>query len=138
MQAQARVIVASLVGLVTLAAVAFAVHLSLDPRNYFFYAGEDRSRWAYDPWGMALFGAVMVAEATVLLAAVIAPRPSALWQRCLLGLVVLWPWAVVSTMAALHMPLHVLFHHLWVWSLVAALVLILAISGLGRLWQGPR
>lgn len=59
-----------MVAVATTAAAMFAVRLSLDPANYFFYAGQDRSSGTYGPWGVALVCVAMVVEVVVFLAAV--------------------------------------------------------------------
>lgn len=129
-----RTIIAGIVTLATLAAIAFAVYLSLDPGNYFFYEPEDRAKWHYEPGSVAIICFLMLAESLVTLAALISPKPRELWLRCLLGLCLLGPWTLVSTMFFVHMPMYVLFRHLWVWLLVISLVLVGAASGIRQLF----
>ena len=113
----------------TLGAMAFTIRLSLDPNNYFFHRGEDRATWVYDPRHVALITGLMLVEAACAGAALFSPWPRAMWLRCLLSLLVLAPWALTVTPFVIHMPLYVLFHHLWVW----LLVLMLVLSALGSL-----
>jgi len=134
MQHRTRKITTATVALATLAAVGFAVYLSLDPDNYFFYGPDDRAKWVYHPGSVAFVCSFMLAEAALTLLALIASRPQALWLRCLLGLALLGPWALLSTMAVMHVPVYTLFHHLWVWSLVLSLLLVALASGTRRLY----
>ena len=113
-----------MVALATVAAIAETILLSLDPGKYFFYHPADRAKWVYDPAGVAFVCGVMLAEATVLLVALVSPRPRTLWLRALLGLILLGPWALASSLFVLHLPTYVLFHHLWLWALVCGLSLI--------------
>lgn len=138
MKIRTRKVIAAVVGLATMAAVGFALYLSFDPDKYFFYKPEDRASWVYQPGSVIFVCSVMMAEAAFLLMALIAPRPRSLWLRCLLGLIILGPWALVPTMFVLHMPWYTLFHHAWVWTLVIALVLVAASSGLRQLYLRTR
>ena len=102
MQRRARTLVTVVFAIVTIAAIGFAVHLSLDSGNYFYYWPEDRAKWVY-PLGSVVFVCFcMLAEAVLTWAVLVASRPKALWLRCLAGLVLLGPWAVASTMLAIH------------------------------------
>ena len=47
----------------TFAAVMFAMYLSLEPGNYFFYREEDRAGWTHDPVHVAFVCGLIVAEA---------------------------------------------------------------------------
>src|SRR6266508_2446652 len=111
----------------TLGAIAFTINLSLDPKNYSFHPREGRASWVYDTRHVVLITGLMLAAAVCAGAALFSPRPRAMWLRCLLGLLVLVPWALTVTPFVIHMPLYVLFHHLWVWLLI--LMLILAALG---------
>jgi len=108
---------------IALAAIACAVRLSLDPNHYFFYGPEDRAAWVYDPRRVAFVCTIILAEAALVWGVFVSPSP-VLWLRCAIGLALLGPWAVLSTMVFVHAPGYVLFHHLWVWSLVGLLVLV--------------
>ena|SRR5687768_7288053 len=110
----------------TSGAIAFTIHLSLDPQNYSL---QERASWVYDPQHVLLIIGLMLAEAACAGAALFLPRPRALWLRCLLGLLVLAPWALTVTPFVIHMPRYVLFHHLWVW----LLILLLTITALGSI-----
>jgi hypothetical protein len=141
MQRRTRKFITAILGAATLAAVGFAVHLSLNPNNYFFYRPEDLAKWVYDPGSVAFVCLLIFAEALLAWAALIASRPGRLWLRCLFALLLLVPWAAGSTMFVVHMPAYTLFHHLWVWSLVALMGISAAPSALrqllGRLRKGP-
>ena len=121
MQHRTRKIIVLLSIAITLSAIAFAVHLSLDPANYFFRNPADRAKWVYHPGSVAFVCSIMLIEALVACFALVATRPRALWVRCLLAFALLGPWAFVSSLIVVHMPAFVLFHHLWVWSIVALL-----------------
>src|SRR5688500_2668430 len=106
----------------TVVAIVFTIYLSLDPRNYHFGLGENRADWVYDPWHVALTTGLMLIEAACAGAALFSPRPRGLWIRCLLILLVFVPWAVTVTPFVIHMPLYFIFHHLWLWLLLAMLI----------------
>jgi hypothetical protein len=108
----------------TLGAIGIAIHLSLDPKNYFSYSSQDRASWVHDTRHVVLINGLMLAEAVCAGAALFSPRPRAMWLRCFLGLIVLAPWALTVTPFVLHMPLYVLFHHLWVWLLILTLIFV--------------
>lgn len=127
MQNRTRSTIALLFALATLAAIAYTVHLSLGPQHYFFRNPEDRASWLHEPSNVALVCGVMLIEAAVACLAMVATRPKQLWARCLIGLLLLGPWALFSTMLVVHVPGYILFHHLWVWLLV--LVLTISLSG---------
>jgi hypothetical protein len=109
---------------VSLAAIGFAVYLSLDPRQYFFYGSEDRAQWAYDVVPVVLICAVMALEAGVVGVALFSQKPRILWIRCGVALAILLPWTSLSTMFFVHAPGYVLFRHLWAWVLVLLLVAV--------------
>ena len=118
-----RIILVTLAaGTIALTALAYAVPLSLDPSHYFFYGPQDRAAWVYDLGHVAFVCAVILAEAALAWGVFVSTSPI-LWLRCLIGLALLGPWALLSTMVVVHAPGYVLFHHLWVWSLVGLLVL---------------
>jgi len=121
MQRRSQVITV-VVAMMALFASANAVRLSLDPNQYFFYAPEDRAAWECAPGHVAFVCSVMLAEAALFWGVLVSPRP-VLWVRCAIGLVVLVPWALLSTMVVVHAPGYVLFHHLWVWLLVGLLAI---------------
>lgn len=134
MQSHTRKNVVLLFALTALAAVGYAVYLSLDAGYYFFRRPEDRANWVYHPGSVAFVCGVMLAEALFACLAIVANRPKALWVRCLTGLLLLGPWSLFSTMFVVHMPGYTLFHHLWVWLLVWVLVAIGAASAIRRLY----
>jgi len=138
MQSRTHKIVVLLFALATLVAVAYAVHLSLNPDYYFFRRPEDRASWAYHPSSVAFVCGVMLVEALVACLAIVASRPKALWVRCLIGLLLLGPWSFFSTMLVVHMPGYTLFHHLWVWLLVLVLVVVGAVSAIRQLYLRSR
>ena len=141
MQRRTRKIIILLFAVATSLAIAYAVRLSLDSGNYFFRRPEARADWVYDLGSVVLVCSIMLAEALVACVALVASRPRLLWCRCLIGLVVLGPWAVLSTLLVVHMPAYALFHHLWVWLLVASLTLVTLCSAAWhlfvRLRKGP-
>jgi hypothetical protein len=124
MQRRTRMIIILLFAVATSLAIAYAVRLSLDSGNYFFHRPEARADWVYDLSSVVFVCSLMLAEGFVACLALVASRPQNLWGRCLIGLIVLGPWAVLSTMLVLHMPAYTLFHHLWVWLLVVSLTLV--------------
>jgi len=134
MQRRTRKSIIYLFAAATTFAVAYAVYLSLDPSHYFFYRPEDRAKWVYHPGSVVLVCSLMLAEAGLACLAVVSRQPQALWLRCILGLALLGPWAVLSTMLVVHMPGYTLFHHLWVWLLVASLVLVTLASATRQLF----
>ena len=143
-----RILVVAFLG-ATLGAIGVAIYLSLDPKNYYFGLGQDRADWVYDSRQVLLTSGLMLAEAVCAGAALFSPRPHVLWLRCLLGLLVLVPWALRVTPFVIHMPSYFLFHHLWLWLLVFTLTLAclssmtrsaLLFLRRGRLtnrWSGP-
>jgi hypothetical protein len=122
----------------TLAAIGFAVHLSLGPGQYSFYQFGDRSRSTYDPRPVVLVCLLMGLEAVVAGIALFARRPRRLWIRCAIGLSVLAPWTFFSTMYFVHAPEYVLFRHLWAWALVLLLVLFGSGSAIRQLSRRVR
>lgn len=130
-----------LLAFVTGAAIFQAVRLSLDPDQYFFHRLEARAEWAFAPWRVVLVCGFMLAEALVVWAALVSPRPRALWLRCLLGATCLAPCALLASMVVMHAPGYVLFHHLWEWALTLLLVLTGLFSAIQRLllkWTASR
>lgn len=134
MQHRTRKAVTAILVLAAIAAVTFAVHLSLNPDNYFFYHPEDRATWVYHPSSVAFVCSIMFVEVAVAWAAVVIPRPRALWLRSVIGLAILGPWAYISTMVVVHMPAYTLFHHLWVWLLVMLLAVVAVGSAARQLY----
>src|SRR5687768_1286437 len=108
MRRRTRVAITTVVLLATAAAIAFVVYLSLDPANYFFYRTEDRAKWVYRPAGVVEVGAFMLAEAAVMLAALVATWPRVLWLRCIVPLGLLY--AFFCFLPVIHMPAYVMFH----------------------------
>lgn len=132
MQPRMRRIIVVLFSATTVAAVGYAIHLSLNPDLYFFYRQEDRSRWVYDAGSVAFICGAMILESALACLALVASRPRDLWVRCAAGLLFLGPWAYFSTMFVIHMPAYTLFHHLW----AGSLVLLLAVCLVGSIvWQ---
>ena len=117
----------------TFAAVMFAMYLSLDPGNYVFYRAEDRAGWTHDPVHVAFVCGLIVAEAGWAGGAVLVRWPRWLWARCSLALLLLIPWTAMASQLIVHMPAYVLFHHAWVWLLVAGLSLAAMGSAMGHL-----
>lgn len=133
MSRRARRIIVMLFAATTVSAVGFAVYVSLDPDKYFFYWSEDRAKWVYHPGPVAFVICLMLAEAGLALAALIAPRPRRLWIRCFLALALLAAPAAIATVLVIHAPFYMLVHHTWVWLLIAVLTLVAAVSGLHKL-----
>lgn len=133
MLSRTRKIIILLFAVATVAAIAYAMHLSLNPGYYFFYKPEDRASWVHDPEDVALVCAVMLMESAVACGAFVANRPKPLWGRCTIALLVLGPWSFLSTMYVVHMPGYILFHHVWVWLLVLILAVCLVSSIIRRL-----
>ena len=117
----------------TVVAIACAIYVSLDPKNYYFSLGEDRTTWVYNLRHVLLITGLMLLEAACAAIALLSPRPRRLWLRCLLSLLVLVPWALTITPFVIHMPLYVLVHHMWLWLLVLALVVVALGSVVHRL-----
>lgn len=131
-------VTALLLATVTLAAIFCVVRLGLDPDQYFFQRAEDWAGWVFQPAGVAWVCVLMLAEAVLVGAALISPRPGRLWLRCAMGATLLVPWALLSTMIVVHAPGYVLFHHLWVWALATCLVLVALASGIRAIICPPR
>src|SRR5262245_32538615 len=93
----------------TIGAVGVSVYLSLDPKSYYFPLGENRTSWVYDSRHVMLISGLMLVESVCAGAALFAPRPRMLWLRCLLGLLVLVPWALIVTPVVIHVPRYVTF-----------------------------
>ena len=134
MRNRARKIIILLFALATLTSAAYTVHLSLNPDYYFFNRTEDRSSWVYDPSSVAFVCGAILVEALVSCLAIVARRPKHLWVRCLIGLALLGPWALFSTMFVVHMPGYTLLHHLWVWVLVLVLFVVCVVSAVRQLY----
>jgi len=120
-------------GVVGLIAIACAVRLSLDPNHYHFYEAADRAAWVYRPGLVALVCLMILVEAALVWGVFVSPQPI-FWLRCVIGLGLLGPWALLSTSVFLHAPGYVLFHHLWVWSLVMVLALAALVSAGRHAW----
>jgi len=103
-----RLLVAALLG-ITATAIGVTVYLSLDPKNYYFALGEDPTSWVYDSRHVMLISGLMLVESVCAGAALFSPRPRRLWLRCLLGLLVLVPWALIVTPVVIHVPRYVTF-----------------------------
>ena len=135
MQQSTRKITALLFALVAIAVVAFDVYVSLNPDHYYFRTPEDRADWTYDPGGVAFVCAVILAEAAIVCLAIVARRPKFLWIRSFIALLLLGPWSIFSTLFVVHMPGYILLHHLWVWLLVLALIVVGAVSAIRHLYN---
>ena len=131
MQTHARKICLFLYLATALLAVLYAVYLSLDVDNYFFYTEKHRATWEYSLGHVAVVCSIMLVEAAVAFLAVFALRPRWLWMRCSLGFLVLGLWAAWSATVVMHMPVYVIFHHLWVWMLIALLIVV-AVGAVAR------
>src|SRR5262245_25671590 len=113
----------------TASAIGFALYLSLDPDNYFFYNAEDRARWRFSPGHVLLVTGVMLAEALIWCAALLIIRPRRLWLRSLIALFVLIPWGLYTLRYVMHTPVYVHFHHLWLWLVILSLFGTVVVSG---------
>lgn len=129
-----RKFIALAFSLATIAAIAWAVSVSLDPDQYYFHDPEARAGWRHPSASVAIVSGVMLLEAMAACLAIISPRPAALWLRCFLALLLLGPWALVSTLFVVHAPGYILIRHLWVWLLVLTLVVTGTGSALRQLW----
>jgi hypothetical protein len=116
--------IALLLGLAYLASAGFAIRLALDPRTYFFHTPAQRAAWTV-PWLLVVFVCILMLAETFVVLAALDPRPEgALWRRMALGAAGFAVWAVPSTLLGfLHAPGFLTWHALWVWALVALLVL---------------
>ncbi|AHG92864.1 hypothetical protein J421_5329 (plasmid) [Gemmatirosa kalamazoonensis] len=118
-----------LLGLAYVASAGFVVRLGLNPRTYFFSTPEQRATWTV-PWlALAFVCLLMLGEALVVLTA-LDPRPEGpLWRRGALGATAFAVWTVPSTfLGFLHAPAYLTWHALWVWALLAVLVLSTGVS----------
>lgn len=122
----------------TVAAVLFAMYLSLDSGNDFFHREEDPAGGTHEPVHVALVCGLILAEAVWAGGAVLGRWPRWLWARCAVALLILLPWAIVACHVVLHMPAYVLFHHVWVLLLAAGLSLAALGSASGHLWSRLR
>jgi hypothetical protein len=86
-----RALVATAVAVTGAGAIAFAVYLSLDPDNYFFYRPEDRAGWRFSLGYVLLVCGIMLAEAVIWGVTLLSLRPGHLWLRCLLALAFVGP-----------------------------------------------
>ena len=107
-----------------MSAVLFATYLSLDPANYFFYTDADRLDWTWDPLYVAIVCGIMILGAAIAFAAFFLARPSRLWLRCVLALLIIGPWTWTSTLAVVHMPMFVIVHHFWFWFVTIVVVIV--------------
>lgn len=121
--------------LATVLMLGATLYLSLDPRYYFFHDDARRAAWAWKPAGVLLMLAIIVLEAAVVAAVIALKRPAALWLRAVFALLLMLPWAFMSSMFVVHAPGYLMLHILWCWLLVLLLAGMLVVSaGLG-LWR---
>ena len=118
--------------------IGYSIYVSLDPDMYFHYGPEHRARWEYDAGEVALVTGVMLVAALIATAALISPRPRWLWVRCCVALLLLIPWGLYAIQVAMHMPVYVLYHHVWVWLLIVVLTLTALVSGARQIWISIR
>lgn len=115
-------------------AAAWLVVNSLDPRTYFRYAHRGTAQpWTHPSELVVLVVLSTLAEAWVLYAVVDERRRSPLWSRALLGLLVLVPWGMFTSMFVIHAPGFVILHAAWVWGLTLLLVVLLVVSAVHHL-----
>ena len=137
-------------GLAYVGGAGFAVRLGLDPRHYSFDRPEQRAAWDV-PWPLVAFVCLlMLGELLVVVVALGSPAGRPVWRRAGLGAATLALWAVPSTLFGyLHAPGFLTWHALWVWGLLAVLVVSTAVSlatagarrltrGMTRPGRGPR
>ncbi len=124
MNSRFRKWIAISIAILTMSSVLFATYLSLDPENYFFYTDEDRLVWTWDPLYVAIVCGIMILGAAIASAAFFLARPSRLWLRCVLALIIIGPWTWTSTLAVMHMPMFVMIHHLWFWLLTIVVIIV--------------
>jgi hypothetical protein len=127
MTTRARLVAVVLVA--TAGALGFALYLSLDPDNYFFYTAEDRARWQFSFGHVLLVCGIMLAEAVIWGVALLSTRPKHLWVRSLIALLVLVPWGLYTIQFVMHTPVYVHFHHLWLWLVILSLAVTAVASG---------
>jgi len=75
------------------AAIGLAVYDSLDPNNYFYYSPEDMAEFKHPTGSVLLVVLFMLLETSVVAAVFLSRRPSPLWGRGMIGLLVLLPWS---------------------------------------------
>lgn len=112
------------------------VQLSLDPQEYFSYATQDPSSWAYHPRSVAFVCIAVLAEAALTCFALLGNRPTNLWLRCAMSLVLLVPWAILCGILIVHAPSYVILHTLWLWALVSVVVVAGIGSAVRQLYLG--
>ena len=115
--------------ILTLAAIGFAITLSFDPDNDYFRHGSDaRANWTWRPLPVAIVCAAMAAEAAVLHAVWFA-RAARAWKRALLALAFVTPWALLVSLAFMHLPRFVHLHIVWVWLVLVGLAVTVLVDG---------
>jgi hypothetical protein len=110
--------------------IALIVRNSLDPDNYFRYAFERKTA---EPWEHPTGAVAFVALATLLESATMCfvlalTRPGRVWMRGAASLVVLVPWSAVSSAVIVHAPGFYLLHVVWLWGVLAVVVVAVTVS----------
>ena len=113
--------------------VILAVVTSVDPDNYFYYRHDTVRDWSYPTTAVVIVCTAVLGEAAVAAMALRAGASSRFWKRGLIVLLVLGPWAAVTSIFTVHMPLFVLLHHTWLWLLLLAIGVGVAVSGCASL-----
>jgi hypothetical protein len=123
-----------------LTAITVTIVVSLNPRNYFYYRLEDREKWTYPLAGVALIVALILLETALTYLVFTARRPSLLWIRALLGLLILGPWGFFVAMWVVHAPMFYLLHIVYVWLLIVitASALVVSLAQTGGRWLQAR
>src|SRR5947207_1453773 len=105
---------------------------------YFHYRYEDSTPWSY-PTGMVLIVvlATVIETALAYYAFGLADR-GRLWMRALFGLGFLMPWGLLISPLFLHMPYFWVLHTLWVWLVIACLVVGALTSGVTHAFEAIR
>ena len=118
------------IALLTLAALAAETAISLNPNHYYFRNAGDVANWHHPTGSFLIFCLFVVGEALLLAWAFKLEPKKRLWKRTLLTAVLFIPWTIFSSMFVIHAPGYMHFHILWVWAILAVLVVTTAASAI--------
>ncbi|WP_129582940.1 hypothetical protein [Solilutibacter tolerans] len=116
-----------------LIALAAITAISLNPDSYYFRNPEDREHWHHPTGSFLVFCGFIVGEAVLLAWAMRLEPQRRIWKRSIMAAALLAPWAMLTSVFVVHAPGYMHFHIIWVWAVLAALVLASAISVIAHL-----
>jgi hypothetical protein len=116
-------------------ALVIIVDTSLVPEAYFYYTFQDRSTWEWPMLGVLIFSMITLLETLAAYLVFRLARPWGVWQRALLVSAVLFPWAACQTVLVVHSPGYFMLHIVWVWFLLAFLVLTGVVAGAAQAYE---